>query len=94
MTLAELLHALDERGVNLGVRLVVDAPGDAITDDVREALVEHRGSLLARLGKAAEWDELSAQRWGPALHEPNKPATDDAATWLAEFQRCRQTSMH
>ncbi len=79
MTLHDLIAILDERGVKLGARLVVDAPENAITDDVREALAEHRGSLLARLGKAAEWETLAGQRWGgPTTWTPTRTAGRNA----------------
>ena len=70
MTLSELVETLDVRGVKLSLRLMVDAPRGALTDQIKSALAAHKPSLLARLGKQAEWEHLSAQRWGPALNHP------------------------
>ena len=74
MTLPELLHALAARGVKLSPRLVVDSPQGAVTDELQTALAAHKPSLLARLGRDAQWEVLAAQRWGPALQEPQRAA--------------------
>jgi hypothetical protein len=76
MTLPEVIAALDDRGVKLSLRLVVDAPRGAMTDELRHALAEHKASLLARLGRAAEWEYLSTLRWGPALGDQSGDADD------------------
>jgi hypothetical protein len=86
MTLHHLLHALDDRGVRLSLRLVVDAPRGALTDELRSALVAHKPNLLARLGKQAEWEYLSTLRWGPALGE-RPEATDDHPDPYATAER-------
>jgi tubulysin polyketide synthase-like protein len=83
MTLSELVETLDVRGVKLTLRLVVDAPRGALTDQIKSALAAHKPSLLARLGKEAEWEHLSAQRWGPALNDPI-PETDVADSYADE----------
>ena len=70
MTLPELVETLKVRGVKLSLRLVVDAPRGVMTDEIKAALVAHRGALLARLGRDAQWEQLAAQRWGPALSDP------------------------
>jgi hypothetical protein len=52
MTLTELLAELDVRRVRveaIGGRLRVDAPVNALTAGMRDALAEHRAVLLARL---------------------------------------------
>jgi hypothetical protein len=74
MTLHDLMQALDARGVKLSLRLVVDAPRGAVTDELRTALATHKPHLLARLGRDAQWEVLAAQRWGPALQEPPRTA--------------------
>ena len=66
MTLPELMDALGARGVKLSLRLVVDAPSGVMTDDLKAALAAHKPSLLAALGREAQWDALSQERWGPA----------------------------
>jgi hypothetical protein len=69
MTLHELVQALAVRDVKLSLRLVVDAPRGAITNELQDALAAHKPHLLARLGRHAQWEALSAERWGPALHD-------------------------
>jgi hypothetical protein len=81
MTLTELTTALKTMGVRLLVRLVVDAPADAMTPEILAALADHKPLLLNRVlcGDLAgvekplrfTWDELSRQRWGPAVDDPN-----------------------
>jgi hypothetical protein len=76
MTLPELQSCLDHLGVNLSVRLVVDAPAGAMTPEVKEALATHKPTLLAllALGLPAvhpDWDRLSRERWGPAVGDPD-----------------------
>ncbi|QEH34272.1 hypothetical protein OJF2_28070 [Aquisphaera giovannonii] len=70
MTLYELTEALAARGIELSLRLVVDAPRGAVTDELRAALAIHKPHLLACLGREAQWEALSTQRWGPALRPP------------------------
>jgi hypothetical protein len=77
MTLHELMHELDSRGVKLSLRLVVDAPRGKVDDQLRTALATYKPHLLARLGRDAQWEVLAAQRWGPALDE-REPVDDDA----------------
>jgi hypothetical protein len=79
MTLHELMQALDSRGVKLSLQLVVDAPRGAVNDQLRTALAAHKPSLLARLGRDAEWEVLSKQRWGPALCNPAADSPDPYA---------------
>src|SRR5262245_38619619 len=76
MTLPEVIAALDDRGVKLSLRLVVDAPRGAMTNELLRALIEHKPSRLARLGRAAEWEYLSMLRWGPALSDQPDAADD------------------
>src|SRR5438094_489955 len=78
MTLADLLVALNARGIKLTLRLVVDAPRGVMTQELRNALAAYRPSLLARLGREAEWEYLAALRWGPA-RENGPEATEDGA---------------
>jgi TubC N-terminal docking domain len=70
MTLAELIAALDARGVALSARLVVDAPAGVLTPELREALAEHKPLLLQRVTREMAWGELAARRWGPAVGDP------------------------
>ncbi|WP_165220223.1 hypothetical protein [Aquisphaera insulae] len=80
MTLPDLKDALSLAGVRLSLRLVVDAPRNALTADLRAALVEHKATLLAQLGRDAQWEVLRLQRWGPALNETeddDTPRGDD-----------------
>jgi hypothetical protein len=58
MTLHELTHALADRGVKVSIRLVVDAPRGAVTDELRAGLTAHKLHLLARLGREAQWEAL------------------------------------
>jgi TubC N-terminal docking domain len=66
MTLPDLVNALEAKGVRLSLRLVVDAPRGVMTDQIKTALAAHKPTLLARLGRDAQWEHLAAQRWGPA----------------------------
>jgi hypothetical protein len=82
MTLSDLTSALDAAGVKLGLRLVVDAPEGALTDDLRLALKDHRDLLLAHLAgpppelapppslhwreTVARWPVPLRQRWADA----------------------------
>ncbi len=77
MTLPELVEALEAGGVKLSLRLVVDAPRGVMTDQIKAALAAHKPTLLARLGRDAQWEYLAAQRWGPALNDSN-PVTGTA----------------
>jgi hypothetical protein len=83
MTLPELKSWLDGLGVKLSLRLRVDAPAGVITPEVKAELERHKPSLLARLGKEAEWEHLSVQRWGPALNDPI-PEADVADSYAVE----------
>ena len=76
MTLPELVETLKVRGVKLSLRLVVDAPRGVMTDEIKAALVAHRGALLARLGRDAQWEQLAAQRLGtgPERSDPRHRA--------------------
>ena len=85
MTLPELIHELDERGVKLSLRLVVDASRGAVTDDLRAALAAHKPHLLGRLGRDAQWEALAVQRWGPA--PPETEAADDEIDSYALAER-------
>jgi hypothetical protein len=76
MTLPDVIAAVDGRGVKLSLRLVVDAPRGAMTDELRRALADHKPSLLARLGREAEWEYLSTLRWGPALSDQPEDLED------------------
>lgn len=58
MTLHDLLRVLEARGLRLSLRLVADAPRNAVTADLRAALLEHKPHLLAELGRAAHWEAL------------------------------------
>jgi len=73
MTLPELMDALEARGVKLSLRLVVDAPRGVMTDQIKAALAAHKPTLLARLGRDAQWEHLASQRWGPALNDQPEP---------------------
>src|SRR5271166_6958992 len=78
MTLPELMDALEARGVKLSLRLVVDAPRGVVTDQIKTALAAHKPTLLARLGRDAQWEQLAAQRWGPALNDPTPEGAPDS----------------
>jgi len=69
MTLPELVEALEARDIKLSLRLVVDAPRGVMTDEIKTALAAHKPALLARLGRNAHWEQLAAQRWGPAASD-------------------------
>lgn len=103
MNLTELVRALDEAGVRLSLRLVVDAPAGALDGRLRGGIAEHRARLIERLGREASWTELERGRWGPALDAaaapprppprvgPREPGDDDhepnPAERLREFNR-------
>jgi hypothetical protein len=74
MTLHDLLEALNARDVRLSLRLVVDAPRGVLSEQFKAALIAHKPTLLARLGREAQWESLAALRWGPA----NDTQTDAA----------------
>lgn len=61
MTLPELIETLEARDIKLSLRLVVDSPRGAMTDQIKAALAAHKPALLARLGRDAQWDQLSAR---------------------------------
>jgi TubC N-terminal docking domain len=75
MTFPELQSCLDRLGVNLSIRLVVDAPAGAMTPEVKNALATHKPTLLALLAIGSppvhpDWERLSRERWGPAVGDP------------------------
>src|SRR5512135_3734268 len=70
MTLPELTTALDDLGVRLSARLMVDAPRGALTPELRDALDAHKALLLQRVVREMVWAELSTWRWGPAAADP------------------------
>ncbi|HUG85849.1 MAG TPA: amino acid adenylation domain-containing protein [Euzebya sp.] len=91
MTVEELLDLLRRRGILLedaGGRLRVDAPADAVDDEIVAALREHKPRLLARLSQLTV-DDTSATADLPPLvtdpvgrHEPF-PLTDiQQAYWV------------
>ena len=71
MTLHELNETLALRDIKLSLQLVIDAPRGALTDAVKTDLAAHKPALLARLGRDAQWEQLAAQRWGPAQRRSN-----------------------
>ena len=79
MTYPELLDAINARNIKLELKLVVVAPRGAMTDAIRSALAEHKPHLLAKLGRDAQWEVLSRQRWGPALIEAPADGSDPYA---------------
>ena len=83
MTLHELVETLKVRDVKLSLRLHVNAPKGVITPEIKAELARHKPSMLARLGKEAEWEHLSVQRWGPALNDPI-PEADVADSYAVE----------
>jgi TubC N-terminal docking domain len=78
MTLPELVEALEAGGVKLSLRLVVDSPRGVMTDQIKTALAAHKPHLLARLGRDAQWEQLAAQRWEPALNDPTPEGAPDS----------------
>jgi hypothetical protein len=93
MTLPELLEALDARAVKLALRLVVDAPEGVMTQELRNALATYKPSLLARLGRQAEWEYLAAMRWGPAQDNETESAEDGADPYtIAEREAIQSES--
>jgi TubC N-terminal docking domain len=92
MTLPELVEALEAGGVKLSLRLVVDSPRGVMTDQIKTALAAHKPTLLARLGRDAQWEQLAAQRWGPALNDPtpgiiiDRPLSQDPDRLKAAFE--------
>jgi hypothetical protein len=46
LTVGELLKILDAKGVRLSADLVVDAPPEALTPELRDALTVHKALLL------------------------------------------------
>ena len=89
MTLHELVETLKARDVRLSLRLNVKAPACVLNPEIKAELERHKPSLLARLGKEAEWEHLSAQRWGPALNDPIAEA-DVADSYAVEERRAIQ----
>ena len=73
-----VVEALEARGVKLSLRMVVDAPREVMTDPIKAALTAHKPHLLARLGRDAQWEQLAAQRWGPALNDPTPEGAPDS----------------
>lgn len=70
MTLPELSSRLDELGILLSVRLVVDAPRGVLTPEMIDDLRSHKPLLLVRLSREAQWETLRHRRWGPARDDP------------------------
>lgn len=69
MTLPELTHALDDRGISLAICLVVDAPVGALIPEIRDAQATHKPLLMQRVVREMEWAELRTWRWGGASVE-------------------------
>src|SRR5947208_300012 len=70
MSLPNMLATLDTLGINLSVRLVVDAPAGVVTPEIRDALSAYKVLLLERVVREMRWAELSLLRWGPAVGDP------------------------
>ena len=76
-TVDRLLDQARHLGVRLesnGPKLRVFAPDNLADTDwikLQRDLIEHKPAILRMLRtKAADWDDLSAQRWGPAVDDP------------------------
>jgi hypothetical protein len=70
MTLPELLTTLDEQGVNLSLRLRIDAPSGALTPKARAYLYVHKAALMVHLAREAQWQALRDQRGETAKDDP------------------------
>jgi hypothetical protein len=70
MTFPDLLEQLSEHGVRVSLRLVVDAPRGALSEEIKAALATHKPLLLMHLAREAQWEALQHPRWGPAAPLP------------------------
>jgi len=91
MTLPELVATLEARGVKLSLRLVVDSPRGVMTDQIKAVLAAHKPHLLARLGRDAQWEQLAAQRWGPALNDQPEPPENSPDPYAIAEREAIQT---
>jgi hypothetical protein len=73
MTPTDLCCLLAERDIKLSIRLVVDAPAGAVTEELRAALVEQKPALVHHLAREALWAHLSTWRWGEPTDEKEPP---------------------
>lgn len=64
MTFDELATYLANHHINVGLKLTVDAPAGALTDEVRAALAEHKPHVVARVASAMQREALSSWTWG------------------------------
>jgi hypothetical protein len=69
---------LEQLGVELSLRLVVDAPGGTLTPEIKAALGTHKNTLLALLAGVEPGPHLL--RTVPAL-PPWPPRPDELADW-------------
>jgi hypothetical protein len=94
MTTSDLTALLAERGIRLSLRLVVDAPRGALTEEIRAALVEHKPALIHHVAfDLAAWIEhsrrlmenpetdLSAIAEGFTFDDPDDLAEAEARRW-------------
>jgi hypothetical protein len=70
VTLPDLAATLDDLGVRLSVRLVVDAPRGVLSEEIKTALSAHKVLVLQRVVRELVWAELSTCRWGPVAADP------------------------
>jgi hypothetical protein len=73
MTTYETLQAVAARGIRLELRLVVNSPRGAMTDELQAALVANKPHILAHLGREAQWQALSPKG---DLNEPDADGVD------------------
>jgi hypothetical protein len=66
MTLPELLDALSARDISLSIRLVIDAPQGAMTDELQRELAAHKLAIIKTLAEPVH----------EPVHEPAEPSPD------------------
>lgn len=71
--LADIYQLLDAGKLTIVVGLDVDGPDDVVTDEVLEAIRQHKPLIAYRLAREGAWAALSSQRW---VDDPDVPQID------------------
>jgi hypothetical protein len=81
MTLSELMDALSARDVRLSLRLVVDAPPGALTDELRFELAAHKPAVIRRLVESVQEPTPDPETMTQAEMAPYGDFMPPAGSW-------------